>query len=153
MVLYRIAKQAYIRDLSGLGASIAGGRWNPCGVPVVYTAESRALAILEYLVHVPLTLLPPDLYIAEFRLPDDAPLEEVAPPMLPEDWRGYPAPAELAELGAEWVKAARTLLLRVPSVLVEEEHNVLLNPAHPAMADVELAAVKPFRSWGRFLIS
>ena len=57
MEVYRIAKSSYRTDLTGLGSRLYGARWNKKGTGLVYTSESRALASLEFLVHVPLSLL------------------------------------------------------------------------------------------------
>ena len=68
--VYRITSTRYSRDLSGTGARLHGGRWNPKGISVVYSAESRALATVEYLVHVPLSLVPRDLSLVTLHIPD-----------------------------------------------------------------------------------
>ena len=86
MQVYRLAKAKHIRDLSGAGARIAGGRWNLKGTAVLYTAESRALATVEYLVHVPIAIIPRNLRMAAIDVPDAAPriAEELkAAPILP----------------------------------------------------------------------
>ena len=70
MHVFRITKTLYSWDLSGTGARLHGGRWNPKGISVVYTAESRALATVEYLVHVPLSLIPRDLQMVTVHIPD-----------------------------------------------------------------------------------
>ena len=70
MIVYRISKTKNIKDLSGTGARIFGGRWNNKGVSIIYASESRALATLEYLVHVPLSLMPTDLSLAAIKIPD-----------------------------------------------------------------------------------
>ena len=70
MIVFRIAKKKWIKDLSGTGAKLTGGRWNPKGYPVIYCAATSSLAILEKLVHVDFDLLPDDLYIAELEIPD-----------------------------------------------------------------------------------
>lgn len=77
MKLYRIATTAHIKDLSGAGARLYGGRWNEKGVAVVYTSESRALAVLEYLVHLPMVFAPGELSIMELKVPDSISPREV----------------------------------------------------------------------------
>jgi RES domain-containing protein len=127
----------YIRDLLGTGARIYGGRWNQKGVGILYTSENRALATVEYLVHVPLSIVPGDLSIATIQIPDDISPKEIAISDLPANWRDYPAPPELAELGTQWALTNETLLLRVPSAVVEGEFNILINPLHPDIKHVE----------------
>lgn len=130
MKLYRIATTAHIKDLSGAGARLYGGRWNEKGVAVVYTSESRALAVLEYLVHLPMVFAPGELSIMELKVPDSISPREVDRRSLPSDWRSYPAPEALAAIGTRWARSNDSLLLRVPSAVVEHEFNVLINPLH-----------------------
>lgn len=151
MFVYRIAKTQYIRDLSGMGARLYGGRWNHKGIGIVYTAESRALATVEYLVHVPLSLLPGDLSLATLHIPDWVTPKTLAVVDLPAHWRDYPAPPALADLGMQWSLAPETMLLRVPSAVVEHEWNVLINPLHPDMPHVAIAQVEAYQFDARLL--
>jgi RES domain-containing protein len=143
MLLYRISKAEHVRDLTGAGARLYGGRWNHRGVPLIYASESRSLATVEYLVHMSLPEAPGDLCIATLDVPHDVVPEEMDPSSLPRDWRENPAPVELADVGTEWARSKRSLLLRVPSAVVEHEHNVLLNPAHDDMSRVRLTKIEP----------
>ena len=144
MVVFRIARKSFVRDLSGEGARLYGGRWNPKGIGLVYAAESRALAVLEYYVHVDPAFLPADLALASILIPDNAPKKEIRIDDLPRDWRRYPAPIELARLGGEWARAKETLLLFVPSVVVPRERNILLNSAHPGMSNVSVVDIEDY---------
>jgi len=149
--VYRITKTLYSQDLSGTGARLYGGRWNPKGISVVYTAASRALATVEYLVHVPLSLMPRDLRMVTLYIPYWITPKTITIADLPANWRDYPAPPELAELGTQWARAQETLLLRVPSAVVEQEWNVLLNPLHPDMPHVTMPQVEPYQFDSRLL--
>ena len=144
MHAFRIAKSKYIEDLSGEGARLYGGRWNRKGTPVVYLAENRALATVEYLVHIPLSILPMDLRIAEIALPDTIDLAEVPIETLSANWSEYPPPSSLKEIGEEWVRKGLTLLLRVPSAVVRGEYNVLMNPRHELAKMVSIVSIDPF---------
>ena len=144
MHLFRIAKTVYIRDLSGAGPRRFGGRWNHKGTAVIYAAESRSLATLEYLVHVPLPYEPLGLSIAALCVPDGASTRAFSLSELPADWNRFPAPSGLADLGSEWVRGNQSLLLRVPSAVVDDEFNLVINPAHPEMADVSIEDVTPY---------
>ena len=124
MKLFRIAKEQHARDLSGVGARLYGGRWNHKGVAVVYASESRALAALEYLVHVPMSSIPRDLEMMELVIPKRIIPENIDPADLPPKWRKYPPPQSLATLGSNWAHSNRSLLLRVPSAVVENELSV-----------------------------
>ena len=144
MQVFRIAKTHYIRDLSGKGAMLNGGRWNQKGIPLIYTAENRALATLECVVHVPLSIVPKNLSIASYEVPDDIVSEEILINDLPKNWRAYPAPAKLAELGSEWALSKRSLLLRVPSVIVADQFNLLINPEHPEITKVTISRIERY---------
>jgi RES domain-containing protein len=149
--VYRIAKTQYIDDLTGIGARLYGGRWNPKGIGIVYTAESRALATVEYLVHVPLSLVPHDLSMAMLHIPDWIPSKTIGIGDLPANWRDYPAPPPLADLGMRWALSRETLWLHVPSVVVAHEWNVLINPLHPDRSHVTIAQVEPYQFDARLL--
>ncbi len=144
MRLFRIARSEFIRDITGAGARLYGGRWNLKGTALLYTSETRALAALEYLVHVSMDLAPRGLSILRIDVPEEVAARTVEPDALPADWRSYPSPQELAVLGTRWAESNETLLLRVPSVLVEEEYNVLVNPAHPDFVRIRAGRPSPF---------
>jgi RES domain-containing protein len=148
---FRIAKTRHIRDLSGMDAMLHGGRWNRKNVPGVYASENRSLATVEFLVHVPLSIVPNDLSIACLEIPDDIVPELISVDDLPKNWREYPAPPELARLGAEWALEKRSLLLRVPSVVVVHEFNLLLNPRHEEIHRVTISHVESYTFDSRLL--
>jgi RES domain-containing protein len=144
MRVFRIAKTAFARDLSGTGARQHGGRWNQPGVAVIYTSESRALASLEYLVHMSQAYTPGDLSIVTLEIPDEITPEIIASKDLPRNWRSYPPSSELADMGTDWILSRRSLLLQVPSAVVEQEHNILVNPTHPDISRVKIARVERY---------
>ncbi len=145
MLVFRIARKEHIRDLTGTGARLYGGRWNHPGTALVYASETRSLATVEFLVHVSLPDAPTDLGIATIEIPDDEAPEHVGLSSLPKNWQDYPAPLELAELGTSWARSNQGLLLRVPSSVVENEYNILINPTHPGIAKVTLVEVQGYR--------
>lgn len=116
--------------MDGEGARLHGGRWNPEGVAAVYLAESRALAMLEILVHAPREALHVDWRILEVEVADKQ-IETVRPPDLPRDWAELPSSPEARRFGAEWLRKAKAVCLRLPSVVVPAEHTLLVNPRHP----------------------
>lgn len=141
MFVYRIAKKNHIRDLSGIGARLYGGRWNRKGIGIVYTSESRALSLVEFLVNVPFSILPNKLCIATVEIDDQIHPKEIPLGDLPKNWHKFPAPLELAEIGSKWAVSNESLALRVPSAVVPHEFNILINPSHPDMKHV------PFAEW------
>jgi RES domain-containing protein len=133
-------------DLSGAGAKATGGRWNEAGIAVVYTSETRALACLETVVHLNAGGLPFNRYLVEITVPDEmwANARIETPGRLRVGWDSEPAGRVSIEFGSAWVRSGRSALLVVPSVIVPEEFNVLINPAHADLA--RISAVKQ-RRW------
>ena len=121
------------RAFDGEGARLYGGRWNPPGLPAVYTAGNRSLAALEVLVH-----LPKPLRAAAFALHriefDEAEVETLAAEALPGDWNLFPPPTSTQNTGRDWLLRGERAVLAVPSVLLPEERIYVLNPRHPAFA-------------------
>jgi RES domain-containing protein len=128
---------------SGRGAADNGGRWNRPGIHVVYASASLSLATLEYLVNIESNELPSDLVVIAARIPDDIEVARVSARDLPVDWRSSPSPVNLKKIGEGWLRKAETAVLFVPSAVIPEENNILLNPAHPQFARVLIG--KPTR--------
>jgi RES domain-containing protein len=128
--VWRITTSAFARSaFSGEGARLYGGRWNPKGVPIVYTAASQSLAMLEMLVQdQPLRAR---YVIIEARIPPNLAIDRVRIDHLPSDWREITAREKLQAIGAEWARKRSTAVLAVPSAIVPPESNYLLNPLHP----------------------
>jgi RES domain-containing protein len=143
MILYRIANCTYIKDLSGTGARLYGGRWNSEGKSMVYMASSRALAVLEVLVHLPPLLLPDNFCVAEVEVPNNSILT-LDIKSLPDNWQDASSPAELKTLGNQFIKETKYLMMKVPSSVVPEEYNYLLNPWHPDIKRVKILNTHPF---------
>jgi RES domain-containing protein len=129
-IVWRITTGRRARTaLSGEGARLYGGRWNPKGVALVYCAESRALAMLEMLVQdEPLRAR---YVVIPATLPDGMAIERVDTAKLPSDWRTPRRVEHLRTIGAAWAASKRTMVLAVPSAVLPEETNYLLNPLHP----------------------
>lgn len=130
-------------DLSGAGAKATGGRWNETGTAMVYTASSRALACLETVVHLNSAGLPLNRYLVEIDVPDDliASAEVIEPGKLV-GWDASPAGRASIAFGTNWARRKRSALLLVPSVIVPEESNLLINPGHPDAARVSARKVR-----------
>ena len=133
MHVYRIEREKYLSTtLSGIGASAKGNRWNSINTRLVYTAESRALAILEVAVHLDLSEdLPADRHFVEISIPDDLIIQEVKLADLPPGWNLKP-PTRLTQIiGDDFVQQGGAAVLKVPSSIVPQESNYLINPNHP----------------------
>jgi RES domain-containing protein len=126
--------RAPFADLTGEGARRFGGRWNTAGRPLVYAASTAALAVLEVRVHLdlPPELLPDDYVLATIDL-DGLPAETVAK-----------IPVAPAAFGDAWLREQRTPVLQVPSAIVPESPNLLLNPAHPDAARARIVSQRRF---------
>jgi RES domain-containing protein len=122
-------------------------------VAVVYTSATLSLAALECLVHLDPADAPPDLVVIPADIPDGVSRREITADTLPPNWRHYPALEELAELGSAWVRAHSTAVLVVPSAVVPQERNVLLNPTHGDFDRISVGRPEPFsfdpRMWKR----
>ena len=150
MKSYRIAKNRYAKDLTGTGSRKYGGRWNQKGTNMLYSSENISLAVLETLVHVDKTNLPDDLQLVTLTFPDSVSCLEISQNDLPHNWREYPASNTLAQIGSDWIDNAKSLLLKVPSVVIPEERNILINPNHLEFKKIRIDEIKDFEFDVRF---
>ena len=140
---WRIVKASHAaRAFTGDGAWHTGGRWNSPGVSLVYTSEHKSLAVLEILVH----LDPQDaLHHVTFQIEfDEALVERLPREHLPAGWREEMPARAARDLGNTWVREKRSAVLAVPSVIIPEELNFLLNPAHPDFKKIRVGKPQPF---------
>ena len=144
MIVYRISKGKYKDDLSGTGAELYGGRWNNKGVKMLYTASSIALAMSEVAVHVPYGILPKDYYVISIEIPES--LTETLDMSLLEgkNWQEIPHSFETQTIGDNFINEGTNLALKVPSVVVPGDYNLILNPNHKDYGKVKVVEVKPF---------
>lgn len=142
MTLWRLTKAQYAASaFGGEGARLYGGRWNSPGRAVVYLAGSLALAALEILVHVKSQRELGGYVKIRVEAPEDA---VSAPSTLPPNWQQGRAPDETRAVGDAWLEVGKTPLLQVPSIIIPEEHNYLLNPQHPRFGKLTLGEAEPF---------
>ncbi|HET8897425.1 MAG TPA: RES family NAD+ phosphorylase [Rhodanobacteraceae bacterium] len=140
MRVFRITARQYANDpLSGVGAALAGGRWNSKGTRVGYAAGSRSLALVEMLVHVDLHCVPHDRVMVSIELPDDG-VATLSP--LPPGWNRLPYDPRVQAVGDKWLREGHSLALRVPSAIVPAEWNVLVNPGHPRRTEIRIGATE-----------
>lgn len=143
MIIYRLATEIYKNDLSGNGAKLYGGRWNSKGLPVLYTTENISLAVLEILVRADMQTIPLTYHLIKIEIPDSIQSISITIGKLKNDWKddlGY-----TQWMGGEFIKSNKTLVLKVPSAIVDEENNYILNPEHRDFKKVKIAAVKKFQ--------
>ncbi|HEX4878170.1 MAG TPA: RES family NAD+ phosphorylase [Chitinophagaceae bacterium] len=139
MELYRIAQEKYADDLSGNGARLFGGRWNSEGYYALYTSTTRSLALLETLAHTPAKLLQSKNYIlVTLQLPDATASFRMDSKKLPQGWDATEISLFTQKTGNDFLQAKNALLLQVPSVLIPEEMNVVVNPLHPDFRKIKI---------------
>lgn len=144
MRIYRLTASRYVDTaFSGEGTRRVGGRWTPVGYCAVHAAGSIALAVLETLVHVDASVMPAHRVIA-VDVPEDVPVTTVPVADLPVNWRYTPPPSVLRDLGKAWLDAGDTALMQVPSVIVPEEPNYLVNPLHADFSRLVIHPPAPF---------
>jgi len=130
---YRIVKRKFVSTaFSGDGARLYGGRWNSPGVSVVYTSSTIALAVLEWRAHLT-QWPPPPVMIVEIQF---KPSLVTSPSRLPNNWKRFPSPKTNRAVGDSWIKEGKSAILKVPSAIVPEEFNYLLNPLHAGFAGI-----------------
>ncbi|GAB3169462.1 RES family NAD+ phosphorylase [Telluribacter humicola] len=143
--VYRIQKRQHLEGiLTGFGAQLYGGRWNPVGVPLVYTSSTPELALLESLVHLegtPWEDLPP-LVLVELEIPDS--LDDIELHELPDDWQSQPVPPTVQHFLVPRLNSRASLAYSVPSVIMPWSRNLLLDPLHPLIHEVKTLRVEDF---------
>ena len=144
VTIWRLVKARHAgRAIDGEGARRYGGRWNSPGTRMVYAFESRALAALELLVHVPVNLLSQPFRFFSIRIPSRH-VRSLTPATLPSGWNAPLISPETQALGDEWIRSTRSPVLRVPSAIIPGESNYLINPAHPDVKKLVIAQPEPF---------
>jgi RES domain-containing protein len=113
-------------------------------VAVVYTSATLSLAALEYFVNLEFATAPNDLVAVPAGIPDGVSRAEVEGSALPSNWRAYPAPDRLADLGSAWAASNRSAVLVVPSAVIPAERNYVLNPGHPEFRAIRVGTAEPF---------
>ena len=141
MFVYRISKKTRINDLSGIGAGLYGGRWNPKGINMVYTSSGTALACLEYMVHNFHLLSTAEICLAKIKIGTPSPILEYQAKELPVDWNLQLRQQYTTQnIGKKFYLKGTEYILKVPSAIVLGEFNMLLNPLHPHHARTKIIA-------------
>ena len=145
MEVFRIAREKYITDLSGYGSYLNNGRWHTKGKYILYTAENRALAALETVVHLNKSaFISKEYSLLTLQFPDTLSSKVIRNNILPSNWRNKPTLEKLRMYGDRFIEKNKFLYLKVPSALVPDEFNYLFNPNHPEMKKVKIKKLEPF---------
>jgi len=142
MKVYRIGKSQYIKDISGTGAKLYGGRWNRKGLALLYTAEHRSLAALEVLVHLNRNELPDDLKLLSLDIPEES-ITEISQEEINEIQKNKSL-ISFKKTGSGWITSQKSLCLKVPSIIIKEEFNILINPNHRLFDEIKIDKIDDF---------
>ena len=143
MTVYRISTRLYSSDLSGTGAKLYGARWNSKGIAMLYSTEFISLALLEMLVHTQFKDYAIPLDLVYLHLPENGTIKEITLPKLKSNW---PEDEDYSRfIGDEFIKSKQALILKVPSAVVQEEHNFLVNPQHADFKKIKISKTTSFR--------
>jgi RES domain-containing protein len=138
MIVYRCALKKWSKDLSGQGAFMYGGRWNSPGVYMLYTAENNVLAALEVALRIPLEHISKDYWMVPIDVRGEVKFEE---PSLPKSWN---LKSDVTRsVGDDFIKKANALAMKVPSALISDAFNYLINPKHPDIRKVKVLEPRP----------
>lgn len=144
MRVWRIAKQRYALDRNGSDGLMDGGRWHCRGTPVIYAGLTVEICAMEKLVHTG-SILPADLVLVSISIPDEPELyEEIAGPGLPQGWDATPPGASSIDAGMDFLRSGRAMGLIVPSSVVPEARNMIINPLHPRFGEATLSIGRRF---------
>lgn len=144
MIVFRLTKEKYKDELSGVGAEKYGGRWNNKRKQIIYTGESRALCTAEIAVHTPLGIMPSDYFVQSIRLPSLKMLE-IDPKDLDPKWRNFPHEITTKIIGDKFIDKNKYLVMKVPSAIIQDEFNYLINPNHKNFLRVKLIKIEEFK--------
>jgi RES domain-containing protein len=129
---------------SGVGNRKVGSRWVPQGLLAIYTSENLSTAVLETLVHIDPNHFRNHFVFIKAEVPDDITMDEVSLADLPKDWQSRFEDDELQQVGAQWIDRGSSAILRVPSVVVPQERNIIINPQHEDFGKIILSPAEPF---------
>ena len=142
MIVHRISNAGFSDDISGTGAKINGSRWNSKGIPVLYTSQFISLAVLEMLVNTNFKDYAIALDLMYINFPDEQSITSIDLKHLKNNWK---EDFEYTRyIGDEFFKQKQSLILKVPSAVIQEEYNYLANPLHEDFKKVKLVKTKSF---------
>lgn len=141
MLVYRIVLTKYADRLFAPGRA---ARWNPNDVEMIYAAHSRSLACLENVVHRGATGLTQLFTVLVIEIPDRLEIKTIRLKDLPHNWTDFDQVHRTQAIGHNWIKSAESAILQVPSSIIQEETNFLMNPKHADFSEIKIAGRQPF---------
>ena len=142
MIIYRLTNAGFVNDLSGTGSKLYGGRWNSAGFNAIYTTENISLAVLEILVHLKQFNTPPNYYLLSIQIPDSIMPVVIHKGKLKDGWKDDISYTQF--IGNEFLKSSNDLLIKVPSAIIDQENNFIINPKHPAISKLKIVTTHIF---------
>ena len=142
MIVYRLTSGQFSNDLSGNGAKLYGGRWNSFGLPALYTTEHISLAVLEMLVHIKHFRTPLNYFLITLEIPEQVSLVSIDYKKMKKNWKDDSS--YLQSMGDAFLTSKQSLVLKVPSAIVEAENNFIVNPAHPDLVKIKILKSENF---------
>lgn len=139
--IYRITKAKWAGKLNGSGAA---ARWNPNGIYMCYTAESKPLACLEMLAHLQTSQVNHTFKVTKILVPSNTKVITIKASDLSDDWTNFFKMDATQEVGKNWVLNSKSCLLKVPSALMTGSYNYLINPSHPEFKKLKVVAIEDF---------
>jgi len=144
MQIFRLSRKKYASELSGIGASKSGNRWNSKGTEIIYCAASRALAMAEVSVHISLIMLPKDFMMLEINIPKSITAQVLSEKELPSNWNDFPHTYKTQKLGDLFITNNVYCILKVPSAVVKGDYNYLINPHHRDFKKIKISKMYKF---------
>jgi RES domain-containing protein len=136
MEMFRLS-HADFPDLTGSGGLYGAGRWHEKGTLACYTASSRSLCVLERMVHESLEDMP-KLVVLTLWVPDEVSIKRYSSSQLPDGWDSIPDSGAARELGQDFFTKGESLLMQVPSAIISEEYNFIINPRHKDFGKIQI---------------
>ncbi len=146
-VVWRLTQPEFAAELNGEGNTITGARWNSPGRGVVYGSFNLSLCVLESFAHLPplLRINLPEMAAVRIEVPDEASRLDIDLADLPSDLIGEEAEERCRQLGDGWLTVQEHLICTIPSIIVPQERNIMIDPAHRLMAKVKIVSMERFR--------
>jgi RES domain-containing protein len=144
MQVFRLSRKIYASELSGIGTSKSGNRWNTKGIEIIYSSASRALAMAEVSVHISLATLPKGFVMMEINIPSNISIQTVKEKDLPENWNDFPHNLPTQKIGNNFIHSKKTCILKVPSAVVKGDYNYLINPHHREFYNIKILSISAF---------
>jgi RES domain-containing protein len=149
MLVYRLSQKKYSQDLNGTGAFLYGGRWNHAETYMLYTAQHISLSVLEILVHIKISSFEVPYSLITFQLPEIK-YKEILSDKLKKNWDTDMEYTQ--QIGNDFLQNNAFLYMMIPSIVIPQEKNILINPLHPDAKKIKIIKTEDFKFDKRLLL-